>query len=226
MLIIDSLHSVFDRKTGACRCGDSNWEVIEDDAGASFIRLTFHKEGGSFGVIANDFYKSLSAVTNDRSSFLLDKDCDGVSFYEDGDVDKLLFVDLKSSFSESSIDKAYKQNFFTFLKLHMMLSLCEGYKLESLKIEFFAACPPCKTQDEFDSIKDNILMAEETGDDRFINKCLKSYFYDANNVYSCKVGKIPYVKGKKLHENILSTDVTFRIFTPEHLRDSEGILEL
>ena len=223
MQIIDSLHSIFDKQATNCKRCNSIYEISEKSKSATFNKLSICKDNSLLGVIENNFYKGLSKITHERSSFLLDKDCDGAVFYEEEDTLVLLLVDLKSSFHENEIFSAYKQDFFTFMKLHMMLSLCENYNPQHLKIICYAACPPCD-KNSSDNIKDNLFMKEQLEDERFIDKCLKAYLYTKK--FSCTIRDIPFVENKRLHENILTIPVEFRIYTPEHKEDKEGVIRL
>lgn len=223
MQIIDSLHSVFDKKSDACNCTNDTWIVHEDNE-VSFKKITFHCDGACFGVVHNEFYKDIKNITEKRSTFLKDCDCDGISFCDDGGVLQLLFVDLKSSFSEQNITKAFKQDFFSLLKIHMMLSLCEGYKLGSLLIRFFAACPPCASMDDEAIILDRIYLSEELDKERFENKYLMAYF--KKDVFSCKMKDISFVKDKHLNEDLLDATIQFQIVTAENYGDRECVMEL
>lgn len=223
MQIIDSLHSIFDKKIDACNCTHNTWEVHEDNE-TSFKKMTFYCDGACFGVIHNEFYKDIKSVTEKRSSFLKDFDCDGIAFYGNGDILQLLFVDLKSSFSEQNITKAFRQDFYSLLKMHMLLSLCEGYRLSSIAIRFFAACPPCKSRDDETRIKDIIFLTEELGEKRFENKYLMGYFKKEG--FSCQLKDIPFVKDKHLNEELMEATIQFQIYTPDNVNDREGLMEL
>jgi hypothetical protein len=225
MQIIDSIHSIFDKKYNSCKRCHCDWIITENSEDATFNKLIVHKEGVDFTVLLNDFYKGLSAITHDRSSFLCDSDCDGIALIEEKDHSILFFVDLKSSFKESNIRKAFEQDFFSFLKIHMMLSLCEDYQLDRTKLVFYAACPPCKTQSEEDSIKDNLLMSKTINDVRFIDNCFLSFFYGANG-FKCKIGDLPIIKNIILRHDILSTNIVFRIHTPKNITDNESTIYL
>lgn len=223
MQIIDSLHSVFDKKSNACVCTNGTWAVYEEKE-VAFKKVTFHCEGACFGVLNNEFYKAIKETTENRSSFLKDSDCDGISFFDDRSSLQLLLVDLKSSFSEQNISKAFKQDFFSLLKIHMMLSLCEGYSLDSLLIRFFAVCPPCASLDDKAIILDRIYLGEESDKERFENKYLMAYF--KKGVFSCKMKDIPFVKDKHLNEDLLDATIQFQIVTAENYEDRECVMEL
>lgn len=225
MQILDSIHSIYDKKSSSCIRCSCDWTITEENQSAIFNKLTIHKEGVDFTVINNDFYKGLNAITHDRSSFLCDSDCDGIALVEGKEHNQFIFVDLKSSFSESSICKAFRQDFFSFLKIHVMLSLCEDYQLDRMQLFFYAACPPCKTKTEEYSIKDSLLQGNTINSVRFIDKCLLSYFYGTNG-FMCKIEDLPIVTNKKLRQDILSTDIVFRIHTPNNITDNESTIYL
>lgn len=225
MQIINSIQSIYDKKSSSCYSCHCDWTITEDSQNATFNKLTIHKEGVDFTVIDNAFYKGLNAITHERSSFLCDSDCDGIALVEGKDHNQFIFVDLKSSFSESSIRKAFHQDFFSFLKIHVMLSLCEDYHLDKTQLFFYAACPPCKTKSEEDSIKDSLLMGKTINNVRFIDKCLLSYFYSTDG-FMCKIEDLPIVNDKKLRQDILSTDIVFRIHTPKSTTDNESTIFL
>ena len=75
-----------------------------------------------------------------KSTHIEDKKCDGFAFViNHGKCDKLLFVELKDGLSGSSIVKALSQLFWSFVKMHSYLSMCSGYVLEDLSLEFVVA---------------------------------------------------------------------------------------
>lgn len=222
MKMIDSIHSIYDKKRSAFISGCNTFEFIEDTPNATFKKLVV-KSSCLFDVIKNDFYKGLSAITTDRSSFLQDKDCDGVVICDNSGTTQLVFIDLKSSFKQDNIEKAFKQDFFTFIKLHLLLSLCKGYSIRECYIVCYVACPRYTSQEEV-YIKDNISMTEEKGDS-LINKCLKEYFFGTND-FHCKIKDIPYIANKMINEDILSIDIHFKIYTTKHYSDSCGVLHI
>lgn len=162
-------------------------------------------------------------MTIDRSSFLADKNCDGVSFCEyEGNV-HLLFVELKSSFSE--IQKAFVQDFFTLIKMHMFLSICKDYNLENIIIDFFAASSPFKNKDEESNILERLNMSDQLNEGSFIDKCFHNYLFKKKSTIK-RIGDLPFIEKKELHETIMSSFIRFNIFTPETYAESEGTLDL
>lgn len=223
MQIIDSLLSLYDKKSSDCHCGSCSWEVTESDNLATFRKLTICKDGAKFGIVDNDFYKGLGKMTSERSTFLADKDCDGVSFCEFDGKTHLLFVDLKSNFSK--IEDAFRQDFFTLIKMHMFLSICKGYDISNLTIDFFSASPPFRNEDEESEIMDRLNMSDQLNEPRFIDKCYINHLNGKNSTV-LKVEDLPYVRSAELHDSILSSYVRFHIFTLEEYGKREGVLDL
>lgn len=223
MRIFDSLHSIYDKKACDCHSCLSSWEVTEAQKGVSFKKLTLCLDGATFGVIDDDFYKNIEKMTSDRSSFLADKNCDGVSFCEYEGTIHLLFVELKSSFSE--IQKAFVQDFFTLMKIHMFLSICKDYNLENIIIDFFAASSPFKNKDEESIILDRLNMSDQLKEACFIDKCFHNYLFKKKSTFM-RIGDLPFIENKELHDTIMSSSIRFHIFTPKTYEESEGALDL
>jgi hypothetical protein len=223
MEIIDSILSLYDKKACDCYCCSCNWVLTEADRSAILKKLTLFLDGATFGIIDNDFYKGLNKTTCDRSSFLTDNDCDGVSFCEKDGKMHLLFVDLKSSYS--NIEKAFKQNFFTLLKMHMFFSLCNGYNIENLTINFFVACSPFKDKDQKSDILLNLNMADELGNLNYSEKCLLNHLHNGKETI-VTISELPFVKSIKLNESIISSPIHLHIYAPESYGESEGTIDL
>ena len=223
MQIINSIKEIFDRHAQFCVSDDSQWTIIETTENADLKKLKINASNHNFGILVNPFYKGLAAITNVRSSFLKDSDCDGVAFYDDGQKKRLIFVDLKSSLSSNNIKKAVKQNFFTFLKLQMMLSICKDYDLSQYELHFYIACCNCN-DDALDSIKDNILMHEEIGDLDYSTHCLRSFLFNGNN-WVCTIRELPFIN-ENLRDDILIKQVHFKILTTQNPDDTELICQL
>lgn len=217
--MIDALSDIFDKHSANFRKGLPKWEIIEPDAGAQLKKVTITGTG-NFDVIENPFYKSWSHVTTDRSSFLKDSDCDSTAFYIDESGKKLIFVDLKSSLSSDNLQKAIKQDFFSFLKMQMAFALCKDYRLKDFDLYFLMACPMWD-DDLGAEIKDNLSQNEMLGyDDDYLSQCLKDYFYGGNE-WTCKISDLPFIHKSTLHRDILDKNVKFKILTTADATDSE-----
>ena len=223
MRVFDSLHSIYNKKACDCHCFPEIWEVTETDKLATFNKLTVFMEGATFGVVDNDFYKGLGKMTGERSTFLADKDCDGVSFCEYEGHLHLVLVDLKSSYKK--IEDAFIQDFYTMMKMHMFLSVCKGYDLGNIVIDFFAATPPCKDKDEESEILSRLNMSDMLSAPRFVDKCYLNHLRNRNSTMA-RIEELPFIKTSEFHESIMSSIIRFHIFTPESYGESEGYLDL
>ena len=156
---IDALQTIFDRMTACFRCHHQSWEVVETAADAQFRKLEIRSAGTDFHEIGNAFYKGIKNTTQDRSTHLKDLDCDGVSLFVDAEGRKhIVLVDLKSNFDIQKICGAYEQDIHTFLKLHALFSLCEGYSLHGMVIDLIVACKTFKDTDQETRVLDIISM--------------------------------------------------------------------
>lgn len=218
MEIIDTLKALYDKHSQYCVSEDTDWSIIETAENAELKKLLITAPNRYFGIIRNPFYNGLESITSTRSSYLKDKNCDGIAFYDNGNDKRILFIDLKSSLSFNNIKKAIKQNYYSFLKLQMMLSLCKNYDLGNYDIYFLIACRICN-DDMLTSIKDNILMQEELGDMDYSNYCLRSFLFNGNN-WSCKLGQLPF-SNNSLREDILLKKINFKILTTGACDDTE-----
>ena len=221
-MLIDSINSIYDANPYCYNCQDS-CTICEQGTIAKLRKVVFNRNSTCFYNIKNDLYKGFGSLLN-RSSFLKDSDCDGICLYYETNIIHFIFVDLKSQFSESDINKAFEQDLYSLLKVYMLLSLCCDYKKETLRISFYAACPRCDSTDDEDTIKYNILLSDESGEDRFANRYLKSYFFGAN--CCCKLKDIPSIKNKIFNDSLLDLDVEFNIATPNSTGCSECNIDL
>lgn len=223
MEIIESMLSLYDKKSCNCHYCSCNWVLTEAEPSATFKKLTLCMDGATFGTIDNAFYKGLDKIICSRSSFLKDKDCDGVSFCEINGRMHMLFVELKSSFSE--IERAFKQNFFTLLKMHMFFSLCRGYDIENLTIDFFVACSPFKDKDQESDILSRLNMADEADSLCYHEKCLLNHLYYGKETV-VTIGELPFAKNIKLNKSIISSPIHLHLYSPTSYEESEGLLDL
>ena len=218
MQIIESLKQLYDKYSEFCISNSSEWNIIETAQNAHLKKLHFKTEKSVLGLIKNPFYSNLSSITIDRSNFLRDSNCDGVIIHDDGLTKKMIFVDLKSSLSSSNLKKAIKQDFYSFLKLQMLLSVCKDYDLNDYEIYFYMACCSC-SEDELDYIRDEIFQHEESGDMDYSNYCLRSLLFNGNN-WSCTLNQLPFAS-ENLRIDILLKKINFRILTTKNPEDTE-----
>lgn len=147
-MISDSFLQVFDKISNSVTANSCN--VYEKQAGATMNRLIIVSKGSRMVCCDENAVKDMKPLTIHRSSFLRDNECDGIVIVERSYpyISKIILADLKSGFDLSNIEKAYKQMFFSFLKLHAMLSLCDGYDVNSHEIEMITACKCMKDKNQ------------------------------------------------------------------------------
>ena len=89
-----------------------------------------------------DGYEIPNMVVKDVTSFYakaqsrnpLNHDCDGIFFSEYSGKKFLFFCELKSSFSSQVIQKAKEQVIGSYLKMHSLLSLLQGYRKDEIEV--------------------------------------------------------------------------------------------
>lgn len=202
MKTIDNSFSIFFDKTktdctyGYCCNEDNKWTISETKKDAKLKQLTIQKENTFFIGFNQAITKSMNICRH--SSNFEDKECDGFSFLkEKGNIVGLLFVELKSKYASNKIEDSIKQMLFSFFKMHCMLSLCEGYSLDTLDIYFCSATQCAKDEDE------NARLLN------FINERIKSK-NEVSKVFYYETGKLfreLIIKGeaKRKVKSLLST---------------------
>lgn len=143
MKSIDAFNSIFDRK--ALRPVPDRWSATESDKSANFTCVSFLRPGRLFYPISRHFIKPDSIVHHRSGRHLSDRNCDGACVWYEGDEtgreeEILMMVELKSKFSDSEIRGAFMQTLYSFLRVHMAMSLCEGYDLASRRVRMCVAC--------------------------------------------------------------------------------------
>lgn len=119
-MVITALQTNFPNKVNSV---PSPWVITEQDPKASFTKVEITSQG-NFSVVDSSLYKGW---LNNSIEGIADLDCDGVSVVEDNGQGYLILVELKSSCSRNQVYKAYKQLYYTALKMHSILSLCTAY---------------------------------------------------------------------------------------------------
>ena len=160
---IESFNHNFDKKALPSLSG--SWTATEMSSTANFCSLEFFKRDIIFHPINNHFISEDKFVHSDTGKNLRDKNCDGACVWLNPDLDNaeiLMLVELKSKFSDTEIRDAFTQTIFSFLRLHMTMSLCEGY---DARIQQVRLCVGCQTYDRDSGAKvfDRIKQASEAG---------------------------------------------------------------
>ena len=201
---IDALRTIFNRMTACFRCYHQSWEVVETAAGAQFRKLEIRSAGTDFHEIGNAFYKGLFVDAEGRKHMVL--------------------VDLKSNFDIQKICGAYEQDIHTFLKLHALFSLCEGYSLHGMVIDLIVACKTFKDTDQEARVLDFISMKCMEEEDSFEKKFLNNLLHDGP-VKTC-MDDLKTIRSLPFHPSIKGVDVRLHLFTTMRYTDTEGIYNL
>ncbi len=219
MGVIDSLRDIYDKMP--LSESDDAWVVKEQDKGATFNKLDIQNCGGKFYVIDNSAYKKLDDMITRNSTFLQDEDCDGVASTNVKGNTNFVMAELKSNLASEKIQKAYKQIVFTYLKLFMMMSICQNTDVGKYEIMGIIACHPPKDTDQEDFLKLQYLNIEEIAPDI---KCLVKLYYEGK--IECEFGKIYFIKDKKLPDFLKNKKFTLYLKTSDTPKSPSASFDL
>lgn len=221
MNVFDSFKIVFNK----CSVSISNdkWQVNESNQHASFKTLIVQNIGNDFYSFNNATYKDMACITQKRSSILEDRDCDGVALTEIDGKTVFILSELKSSIDSCDILNAYKQIVFTFLKLHMMLSLCQDYNFCDWNIIGIIACLPPKDENQ----KTNLYLEYLNIEERTVKpdvKLLVRLLFESKIVVD--LGSIHFLKSMSLNDQLKRLKISLCLKTADSVETSSTILEL
>lgn len=224
-MAINALQTLFDKRAHEMQLHHDVWIVSEKDAGAFFRRLTIRNTGCVFHEVCNPFYKGIKNTTEDRSTLLWDSDCDGVCEISITGKMHYVFVDLKSNFDIQKIHNAFLQDLHTFLKLHTMLSLCEGYDLNNSVIDLVVACKTFKNKAQEDKILDILLEKTALPEDSF-EKIFLNDLINGENPKTCSLCDFKTIKDLPFHPDIKHTKVRVHLVLSENYADDSSVYTL
>ena len=137
----------------------------------------------------------------------------------------LVLSELKSSLDSCDILKAYRQIVFTYLKLHMMMSVCEGFDISNWEIIGIIACLPPKNEDQKTKLQLELLNMEEGNNEIKPDiKCFVQLFFKKK--IESGLADTPFTKGKPLHEKLKDMKISICLKTANSTTDSETELNL
>jgi len=172
-----------------------HWEVNETNPSAQLTTLKVRNSKAEFVGFNQELTRDMSCLTAKRSTQFEDKGCDGIAFVKINDEERLLFVELKSKCTAQNLNDALKQMCISFLKMHAMLSLCEGYSLREANIVFCAATKYCD-KEEKEKLKLFAHKASMQDEQKGSGKLLYSLFSDG--YISTKLGDLFQIIGINL----------------------------
>ena len=188
---------------------DDSFDVREHEAGATVNSLHIEHVGAKYDSYSFNVVKGMKDITESRSNYLSDSDCDGVSFEIINNHDGLIFAELKSRFSSRHLKKALMQMMFSFLKMHSMLSLCDEYEIDSVSVRFVAACQCFEDDNQKDGVYNMILKMESLGGDSFEGSFLRKLIERRD--ITVKFSEIANLWHLPLHKKLMSKEVTLSL---------------
>lgn len=176
---------------------DSVWNIHETRVGATFNLLQVNNPGESFFVINPCLYSQ--NVCHDDTGWLNDKNCDGAALTRNSGIDYIILVELKSTLDSTKIITAYEQIVQSFVKLQMMLSICQGYDMQNYDLIGVIACKPAKNKDQEIKFHQELLNIKEGNFVPPDMACLVRLYFDS--YIECYLADTPFMKGHAFHKD-------------------------
>lgn len=136
-------------------------KILESNPAASLKELEIVKRDTKFSCFNEKLLKSMPHITTTRSSFLLDKECDGVVLYKDCvdgiDCVTVLLSDLKSKFCSKELAKALSQVEHSFFKFACMW-LISNNDVNKINIHFVLACQNFENNSHYSAVLNDVTM--------------------------------------------------------------------
>lgn len=205
-----------------------SWAIAEDDACASFKHLDLSFKGDLLTLEKSSYKQIYGKINNQLTSKIEDLDCDGFAFYlsgEDEGKKAIVAVELKSGFDSNDLVHAYKQVVYTYLKIHSLLSLCDGYNCLDYTFVGVIACHPPKDVELYVA---KITELKNSGklpkDIRFMDT-----MYQANSKCACKsitLSQVHFLEDFPLHPDLQQQKLHLYLHLTEASDDTHSTLDL
>lgn len=215
MSIISSFGELYDRTLDPAFANytvtSDAFEVDEHDTnpGVKTKHLLVQHTGADYVSFNHNLVKGMSEITTKRSGYLLDSDCDGVTFVSSPGQDGLIFSELKSTFSTQKLFEAFQQMTHSFLKMHSILSLCKDYAIDGVSLHFIAACQCFEDKNQEDGVYNQISKEEQLGGKTFAGKFLRKLIEHKN--VTVKFSKIMAIYNLPLSQALANKDITLSL---------------
>jgi len=224
MTVSDSFCRFFDKTISGnydYRKGNESWNVHENDKGAKLTDLEIKFESSEFIGFNQEMTKSMPNITSSRSTLFKDKECDGVAILRKDNRENLLFVELKSKYDTRLVFCAIEQMCFSFLKMHSMLSLCNGYSLKDLDVTFCIATRCAEDNEKAKAklfISQALMSEEQKGFGQFFRKLVINGHTSIvmDDLFKLKCIDLP------LHDDIKSKKVTVFLVISQRPEDNRA----
>lgn len=219
MRTADSFLQIFDKTNTSisAKSPDLVWCVVETAPDAGIKRLEVDMRNADYFAFDDSLCKNIPRVTSGISSSLKDSECDGIAIIEKDNRSLMIFCDLKPTFDTKKIRKGFSQDLFSFIKLHMLLSICNNYELDDFDIDFIVACKCfeniAKRADILSRVQNNQIVDK----DYFINSLL--YPLIKNGEKCVRLGDFPQIAGLDINPGIKNKKVKLRLLTSSNYTD-------
>lgn len=219
MKIADSFFNIFDLTKNCISSSSPNatWTVTEGSCDASIKKLNINIGKADFYAFNERLTKGMSHITTCKSSKLEDKECDGIAFVEVSGKRRLIFCDLKSTFDSNKVKNGFNQNLMSFLKIYMLLSICDGFELNDFDIDFIVACKCFKDENKRDNFFHKLHSDLIADKDNFNTKILYSLLTKREKCV--QLGDFPNMSSIDIHPNIRNKKIKLRLLMSENFSD-------
>lgn len=220
MTIIDSYPIVFDNVNRLlCTSGNPNvWVVDEKDPQAKISQLKVFFHTDQYLCFDEQATKGMSDITTSRTSHIIDDECDGIGVFNNEGLNLLVFADLKSNFDTNKIQHAFVQSLCSFMKLHSMLSLCEGYDLEQSDIEFVVTSCCFPNKDKETNTYEWLVREKTANPNSFVSRI--AYPLLQNGSTSIFIKDFPIVENIPFNKKILDKKVRLSLVRSKNYTDT------
>lgn len=201
-----------------------SFEVKESNTGNSPVPLSLlrvEQDGTEFTSFNNYLVRGMKDITEKRTNIIHDSDCDGIAFVSRGTNDGLILVELKSQFSTKQIKEAFCQMIYSFLKMHAMLSLCKDYSIDSISIQFIAACQCFEDDIQEDGVYNYLNKAESSAKATFEGSFMRKLI-EKHNI-EVKLGDITDVWGVPLNSSLTNKKLTLSLQMTKKYGDTSAV---
>jgi hypothetical protein len=220
MKITESFPSIFDRVPKVpCSVGNLNlWTVNERNASCKIKQLRVSFTANDFLCLDEVATKQMQDVTTSRSSFFVDDECDGIGIFQTEAGITMVFVDLKSNFDTNKIQHGFAQSLASLIKMHSMLSLCDGYNLADTSLEFVVACCCFPDEDKETKVLDWMLRQRTSDPGSFVAQVAYP-LYDKGSI-QVKIGDFPQLSTLPLNGDLYNKNVKLTLVRSAQYTDN------
>ena len=219
MKLADSFLQIFDKTNTSisAKSPDLVWCVVETAPDAGIKRLFVDMNKADYVAFNELLCKSMPNITTQRSSNIEDSECDGIAMAEKDGRLLFIFCDLKPTFDTCKIIKAFKQDLLSFLKIKMLLSICNGFNFDDCDIDFIVACKCFATDEKRTDFISRLQMKQIAKVDAFSSKIL--YPLLLNGEKCVRLGDFPQIAGLDINPCIKNKKVKLRLLMSSNYAD-------